>query len=111
MHTIRLRGPWELEALARFLLQADGSYRAVRDGLPAATRAKMPAEWSQTLGPDFLGRVQYRRTFHKPTGLGNGERVWLVVEPPRSRARIELNGAILGEVSPHALYGRFDVTD
>src|SRR3954468_9118938 len=104
MHTIRLRGPWEIEAVARFVLQPDGSYRAVRDELPAATRAPMPADWSQTLGRDFLGRVQHRRTFHKPTGLGASEEVWLVVEPLRSRGKIELNGAILGEVSPHALF-------
>jgi hypothetical protein len=71
----------------------------------------MPADWSQTIGPDFLGRVRNRRTFHKPTGLSTSEQVWLVVEPPRSRGSIELNGAILGEVSPHAIYGRFNITD
>jgi hypothetical protein len=111
MHTIRLRGPWEIEAVAKFELQPDGSYRAVRDGLPTASRATMPADWSQTLGADFLGRVQYRRTFHMPAGLGASEQVWLVAEPLRSRGRIELNGASLGEVSPHALFGRFNITD
>ena len=48
----------------------------------------MPADWCGSLGADFLGRVRYRRNFQKPTGLESGERVWLVVEPPRSRGTV-----------------------
>jgi hypothetical protein len=66
----------------------------------------MPADWSGLLGADFLGRVSYRRTFQKPTGLESGERVWLVVEEPRSRGNVELNDRQLGEAG-----GRFDITE
>jgi hypothetical protein len=97
MHTIRLRGPWQVEAVARFVLQADGTYAISYDGLPAAARATMPADWSALLGADFLGRVRYRRTFQKPTGLESGERVWLVIEEPRSFGRTELNRKRLGD--------------
>jgi hypothetical protein len=105
MHTIRLRGPWELEPVQRFVLRPDGCYKLLEDGLPAAGRMKMPADWSGLLGADFLGRVRYRRTFQKPTGLESGERVWLVVEGPRSRAVVELNRKRLGDAGE-----RFDVT-
>ncbi len=111
MHTIRLRGPWQVEPIARFELQADGSNRPANEGLPPATRATMPADWSGPFGADFFGRVRYRRTFQKPTGLGSGERVWLVVEGPRSRAVVELNRKRMGEVSCGESYGRFDITE
>jgi hypothetical protein len=105
MHTIRLRGPWELEPVQRFVLQPSGCYKPVEGNLPAAGRMKMPADWSGLLGAEFLGRVRYRRTFQKPTGLESGGRVWLVVERPRSRAVVELNRKRLGDAE-----GRFDVT-
>ena len=111
MHTIRLRGPWQVEPIERFEFQADGSYRAVRENLPAAQRATMPADWSALFGADFLGRVRYRRVFQKPTGLDAGERVWLVVEPARSQTVVELNRKRLGEVVRDGTPLRFDVTE
>jgi hypothetical protein len=105
MHTIRLRGPWQVEPVTRFVLQPDSSYKPMEDCLPAAGRMTMPADWSGLLGADFLGRVRYRRTFQKPTGLESGERVWLVVEGPRSRGVVELNRKRLGDAG-----GRFDIT-
>jgi hypothetical protein len=71
----------------------------------------MPADWAATLGGDFLGRVLYRRTFQKPTGLDAGERVFLVVEPPQSRACIIWKKDLLGFVYPGEPAGRFDITD
>jgi len=111
MHTIRLRGPWELEPIWRYVLQADGSYRPDRENLPAPTKMKMPADWSESFGADFLGRACYRRTFQKPTGLDSGERVWLVVEPARSKACITLKKKLVGFVDPGEPTGRFDITD
>ena len=87
MHTIRLRGPWQLEPVFRYVLRADGGYDRLADGLPAAARMQVPADWSAALGGDFLGRVRYVRTFNSPPGLQPDERVWLVVEPQRSAAR------------------------
>ena len=111
MHTIRLRGPWQVEAVARFVLQDDGTYLSVTDDLPAGARVTMPADWSATLGRDFYGRVRYVRTFNKPTGLESGERVFLVVEPPRSEACITLKKELVGFVYSGQPAGRFDVTD
>jgi hypothetical protein len=71
----------------------------------------MPADWSKTLGPDFLGRVRYRRTFQKPTGLESGERVFLVVEPPRFWGEVSLSGESLGGVRWGAAPLRCDITD
>jgi hypothetical protein len=110
MHTIRLRGPWQLEAVARFVARADGGYDVVGDDLPAPARATMPADWSEAFGPGFLGRVRYMRTFQKPTGLETGERVWLVVEPPRSQATVHLADRSLGTVKADGPAARFDIT-
>jgi hypothetical protein len=111
MHTIRLRGPWQLEPVARFVPQKDGTYFPVKENLPPADRVTMPADWSSSFGTDFLGRVRYHRVFQKPTGLDNGEHVFLVVEPPRSSACITLFEKLVGFVDPGEGIKRFDVTD
>jgi hypothetical protein len=111
IHIIRLRGPWQVEPLKRFVLQADGTYKPEDGGLPASRRMTMPADWTDFLGAQFLGRVRYRRTFNKPTGLDSGERVWLVVEPARSEACIVWKGDLVGHVWPGESTKRFDVTD
>lgn len=111
MHPIRLRGPWNVEPLARFRRGTDGSLTESTDDLPPAARQTMPADWSASLGEDFLGRVRYHRVFQTPTGLENGERVFLVVEPPRSRGEVRLFEQQLGVVEPTGPPGRFDITD
>jgi hypothetical protein len=70
----------------------------------------MPADWSALFGGDFLGRVRYRRMFQKPTGLESGERVFLVVEGPRSQGRVELGRNALGSVVEGAVL-RVDITE
>jgi hypothetical protein len=102
MHTIRLRGPWQLEPIRCF-----GSDTG---RLPAATRATMPADWAAACGAGFRGCVRYSRTFQKPTGLDGGARVWLVVEPPRTLGVVNLNGTTLGNVRLGESAGRFEVT-
>lgn len=110
MHIIRLRGPWQLEVVWRYVRCADGTYRADRENLPSTARMTMPADWSAAFGADFLGCVCYRRTFQKPTGLESGERVWLVIEPPRSVGEVELNRQRLGDICGGEAVGRFDIT-
>lgn len=100
-----------MEPVQQFVLQPDGTYEPFSDDLPLPVRAKMPADWSPAFGSDFFGRVRYRRTFQKPTGLDEGQRVFLVVEPPRSRGMITLNAELLGTVRTGDAPGRFDITD
>jgi hypothetical protein len=100
-----------VEPLARFVGQADGALREVDEQLPAGCRANMPADWSEILGGEFLGRVRFTRAFHKPTGLDLGERVFLVVEAPRSHGVVKLNRKPVGEVRYGSAPLRVDVTD
>jgi hypothetical protein len=111
MHIIRLRGPWQLTPVKQWDLQPDGTYRPADHGLPAAAKMTMPADWSATLGRDFIGRVRYTRSFHRPTGLDAGERVFLVVEPPRSSGVVELNRKRLGDLRWGGAPLRVDVTN
>jgi hypothetical protein len=110
VHIIRLRGPWQLEPVARFVTRADGGYEVRSDDLPAAARAQMPADWGACFGSHSLGRVRYLRTFQRPTGLAPGDKVWLVVEPPRSRGAVKLADQALGRVEFGGGAGRFDIT-
>jgi hypothetical protein len=111
MHTIRLRGPWQLEPLERFVLSGGGRFERSTAGLPLSARATMPADWSAAFGPTFYGRVRYHRVFQKPTGLESGERVFLVVEPPRSRGTVALSGKPLGIVQWGGSTGRFHISE
>ena len=70
----------------------------------------MPADWGAAFGSDFFGRVRYMRTFHAPPGLQFDERVWLVVEPQRSEARVVMLEETLGVVTADGPPQRFDVT-
>ena len=71
----------------------------------------MPADWSGVFGADFRGRVRYRRTFQMPTGLDEGQRVWLAVESPRSCGTVTLGGELLGSVRWGDPPGRYDITE
>ena len=111
MHTIRLRGPWQLEPLERYEFGGDGRCKRLSQGMPANARSTMPTDWSSAFGAEFCGRVRYHRVFQSPTGLDSGERVWLVVEPPRSHGAVKLNGKPLGDVSWSGPHFRWDITD
>jgi hypothetical protein len=110
MHTIRLRGPWHLEPLEQFVPTDIGHYERSTAGLPLSARVTMPADWSSVFDPNFYGRVRYHRIFQQPTGLESGERVFLVVEPPRSRGTVSLSGNPLGSVQWGGPPGRFAIT-
>jgi hypothetical protein len=110
MHTIRLRGPWQLEPVYRYVRCGDGHYACSTDELPPAAKMIMPADWSDAFGPEFCGRVRYVRVFHAPPGLVPEERVWLVVEPQRSLARVAMAEETLGTVAASGPPGRWDIT-
>ena len=54
MHIIRLRGPWQLEPLARYVERPGGYDRSAAD-LPPGGKATMPADWSAGLRTGLLG--------------------------------------------------------
>ena len=108
-HVIRLRGPWEYCPLERVRLLHDGTCERSSQGLPPGGRVEIPADWGQTLGDDFRGRVRYVRRFGCPTNLTSGDRVWLVLEAVDARAEVMLNDEPLGSVTGPA-GGRFDIT-
>ncbi len=109
-HVIRLRGPWECQPLARYSLAPDGTVVETASDLAGASREKLPADWADTLGHDFRGRVRYTRRFNRPTNLAAGERVWLVVEGVDARGRLALDGQDLGANDGYALPAENDIT-
>ncbi len=109
MHTIRLRGPWVLEPLQRYVKRSRGGFDRSTSGLPPCDRGQMPADWRETMGRDFLGVVRYSRKFNRATILAD-DRVWLVIEPPRFCGHVRLNGKALGYVRFGGDAGRFDIT-
>lgn len=96
MHTIRLRGPWQIAALARTVFIAADTTTAEPGELPAATETAVPGDWGAALGNDFRGKVRYSRRFGMPTNLSPEERVSIVIALVDWRATIELNGEMLG---------------
>jgi hypothetical protein len=109
-HVIHLRGPWQLEALARTLLRADGLKEEEPASLPAPGRCRVPSDWAETLGADFCGRVRYTRNFGCPTGLEPLDRVDLTIERIDAFGRAWLNREPLGEIAFGRENVRFDVT-
>ena len=98
-HRIRLRGPWQYEPLVRYCRLAGGDVDEQTTDLPSGGRIKMPADWSETLGADFRGRVRYERRFSCPSGLEPGMRVVLVIEGVNRSAAVSLDERPLGEIS------------
>ncbi|MBB76990.1 MAG: hypothetical protein CMJ75_20990 [Planctomycetaceae bacterium] len=95
-HTIRLRGPWKLQALARTVLLADGTTEHGPGILPPSCTVQVPADWSASLGADFCGQALYSRRFGCPTGLQPGDQVSLVVEKVDALAQVAINNSSLG---------------
>jgi len=110
-HVIRLRGPWDVAPLVRFVSGPDGRAAESAADLPAAGRLTMPADWSALLGRDYCGRARHVRHFNRPTGLDSGTRVWLVCEGARDRAAVSLNGQPLGLVEGAGASVPFEITD
>ena len=67
-------------------------------------RIRLQAAWDVA-----AGGTTWTRSFGKPTGVGPGDRVWLVVERPAACAAA-LNGRPLPPVADRAAAWRHDVT-
>lgn len=64
--------------------------------------------WRCQLG---AGQVTCRRGFNRPTGLDDGERVWLIVDGVRGAAQLTINDGPLGAVAAGVPSGGWDMTD
>lgn len=110
MHVIRLHGPWEYEPLSRSVWSDVGELSAAAEPLPSSGRTTLPANGSE-LPALFRGQVRYTRRFHRPTGLNDGQRVFLAIEAKNAAGAVLLNGASLGAIAPSGGLSRFDVGD
>ncbi len=53
----------------------------------------------------------WKRIFHRPTGLGHGDGVWIVVTNAQGSGSASLNGEPLGRLAAGRQTVRFDVTE
>jgi beta-galactosidase/beta-glucuronidase len=110
-HTIRLRGPWQFEPLFRWLRDGAGQYRQVSDDLPPGGKTRVPGDWSEALGKDFVGCVRYTRHFNCPTNLEPRQRVWLVCEGVDHVGVFSLNGHSLFSATGAESPAAHDITE
>lgn len=97
-HRIRLRGPWEF--------QWQSQERPGSANVPNGT-IHLPATWNDAFGIT-TGALRLTRSFNRPTGIDDGERVWLELDPSRPSS-VVFNGRSLGRVESGI--ARFDITE
>jgi len=90
-HRIRLRGPWNIEPLWRWVPGDQASWQQSSTDLPPGGTFTAPQRWSNVLGPDFRGSAKLSRRFHRPTGLEPDSKLWLVVGDLAWPTEIRLN--------------------
>jgi hypothetical protein len=108
VHRIHLRGPWEVQPLARAVLNADGTVQWSEDVQPPFT-VTMPADPAEYLG-DFRGRVLVSRRFNRPTNLEPDERVWVCFPNTRAAGTARVDGIEIGRFQPSGRAAEFDLT-
>ena len=98
MHSIRLRGPWDL-----FL-----------PGSEAPRRVEMPATWQTLLAltaeSPLPSPARLVRRFGLPTGIAQRDQLHLVIDSATVPCQVELNGQPLGNIGPSGHSSSFDVT-
>jgi hypothetical protein len=92
-HTIRLRGPWE------YRLLESAKYVEAQQGRVDISNTDLLR--------NVVGKIELMRRFNRPTGLGNGTRVELVVGSRTHAIAIDLNGEPLS-ITLEEL--RYDIT-
>src|SRR5260370_41546953 len=110
-HTIRLRGPWEVEPVARMVRSADGHVETLATPVPPRFRMTMPGRWDQGGLADFVGRLRFRRRFGYPGRIDAHERVWLTFAGVPGAAEAWLNDQTLGRHDGPAEPFEFEGTD
>ena len=99
-HIIRLAGPWQ-----RIVLSSDQELAATEE-----QTVRMPVDIATDLGATFSGRVEYRRHFHRPTGIDASTKLILALDHVLGR-RLEvfLNGELLGQYEKACGRFSFDI--
>lgn len=110
MHTIRLRGPWQIEPVAVFARDGQGLLVEESAHLSQAGESNVPGNWGPVLGNAFRGKARFVRRFGLPTNLERRERVYLVVGQLVEHGFIELNGTALGRQIHQDGPQRYEVT-
>ena len=109
-HIIRLHGPWQYEPLALTQRGSSGESVDLPGDLPRGGTVTIPADWSETLGSDFCGRVLYKRRFGRPSNVGTDERIDLLLHGVNGLATIMLNGSLLRDMTIDEAACRIEVT-
>lgn len=99
MHSIRLRGPWELSL----------------PGSDQPLRVDMPATWESLLAltepaAPLPSPARLVRRFGKPTGLEAHDRLHLVIDGASADLQVELNGQPLGRIPTSQDSCSFEIT-
>jgi hypothetical protein len=69
----------------------------------------IPCSWRDGGWPGFRGRALHARHFGRPTGLGESDRVKLMIEPLAGNGTVRLNGQPLGAITAGSTF-EADVT-
>ncbi len=106
-HRMYLKGPWQYEWLSR-----EGSPKSEAGSIDhtGTGKVKMPASWQACFG-SVLGRVRFRRRFHRPSNLEPHERVFVVFDGVGGAADVKVNGAEMGSIFNASEPVSFDVTN
>ncbi|MEO8495786.1 MAG: hypothetical protein ABI614_11995 [Planctomycetota bacterium] len=98
-HTIRLHGPWKCE-----LCNA-------ADATSEIVTVQLPVDWSSFLRERIWASMIWKRSFGRPTNLGDRERVELVISNLRGDVIVVLNEVPLEPIARTGANTRFAVTD
>lgn len=108
-YRIHLRGPWQCQPLARADRRGDDSINWTMASLPTPGTVRLPATWQELFGP-FRGRVRFTRTFHPPSNIDQGTRLFVVLDRYRGTGMVSLNGRVLGTINGSHDSARFEIT-
>ena len=108
-HRIRLRGPWEAQALWHFEQVPGAAARRSDANLPVPGRMQLPGRWRDVGWAGFAGRAEHLRRFGLPRQIDDSERIWLTFGGIEGRAAIRLNGEPLGDADGGGSF-EFEVT-
>ena len=111
-HIIRLRGPWQCEALLQNPQDRPISYQVSIPFRVDDVRSKLSNSASApTADKNALASCRLSRIFHGPTGLDDSMAVQLVIESTGCHGTVWLNAKPIGSLSPKGRILQAEVRD